>query len=173
MSKIECRNVTKVFEAGGDRFEAVSDLSFLIQSGELVSVVWRTGCCKSSTLHMTLGLERPTSGRITIDDKEPYGDFAYFRGRLAAVFQTDPLLPSRPAMAGKSRLGRLRERLPASAFGRHAAAGRHCSRVLRRARSGFVRRSVRPSRSGDRDAIARRLSRAGAGNPQNLRIHHS
>ena len=98
MSKIECRNVTKVFEAGGDRFEAVSDLSFLIQSGELVSVVGRTGCGKSSTLHMTLGLERPTSGRITIDDKEPYGDFAYFRGRLAAVFQTDRLLPWRRAL---------------------------------------------------------------------------
>ena len=98
MSKIECRNVTKVFEAGGDRFEAVSDLSFLIQSGELVSVVGRTGCGKSSTLHMTLGLERPTSGRITIDDKEPYRDFAYFRGRLAAVFQTDRLLPWRRAL---------------------------------------------------------------------------
>ena len=98
MSKIECRNVTKVFEAGGDRFEAVSDLSFLIQSGELVSVVGRTGCGKSSTLHMTLGLERPTSGRITIDDKEPYGDFASFRGRLAAVFQTDRLLPWRRAL---------------------------------------------------------------------------
>ena len=98
MSTIECRNVTKVFEAGGDRFEAVSDLSFLIQSGELVSVVGRTGCGKSSTLHMTLGLERPTSGRITIDDKEPYGDFAYFRGRLAAVFQTDRLLPWRRAL---------------------------------------------------------------------------
>jgi NitT/TauT family transport system ATP-binding protein len=102
MSKIECRNVTKVFAAGGDRFEAVSDLSFLIQSGELVSVVGRTGCGKSSTLHMTLGLERPTSGRITIDDKEPYADFAYFRGRLAAVFQTDRLLPWRKALENVS-----------------------------------------------------------------------
>lgn len=44
---------------------------------------------------MILGLERPTSGSLTIDDKEPYTDFGYFRGRLAAVFQTDRLLPWR------------------------------------------------------------------------------
>ena len=95
MAKIECCNLSKMFNAGGDTFEAVSDLSFSVHTGELVSVVGRTGCGKSSTLHMILGLERPTSGNITIDDKEPYTDFGYFRGRLAAVFQTDRLLPWR------------------------------------------------------------------------------
>jgi NitT/TauT family transport system ATP-binding protein len=98
MAKIECCNLSKVFSAGGNPFEAVSDLSFSVQTGELVSVVGRTGCGKSSTLHMILGLERPTSGSITIDDKEPYTDFGYFRGRLAAVFQTDRLLPWRKAL---------------------------------------------------------------------------
>jgi NitT/TauT family transport system ATP-binding protein len=98
MAKIECSNLSKVFSAGSGRFEAVSDLSFSVQTGELVSVVGRTGCGKSSTLHMLLGLERPTSGSITIDDKEPYADFDYFRGRLAAVFQTDRLLPWRKTL---------------------------------------------------------------------------
>lgn len=95
MAKIKCCNLSKIFNAGGETFEAVSDLSFSVQTGELVSVVGRTGCGKSSTLHMILGLERPTSGSLTIDDKEPYTDFGYFRGRLAAVFQTDRLLPWR------------------------------------------------------------------------------
>jgi NitT/TauT family transport system ATP-binding protein len=98
MAKIECCNLSKMFNAGGDTFEAVSDLSFSVHTGELVSVVGRTGCGKSSTLHMILGLERPTSGSITIDDKEPYADFGYFRGRLAAVFQTDRLLPWRKTL---------------------------------------------------------------------------
>ena len=98
MAKIECCNLSKIFNAGGDPFEAVSDLSFSVQTGELVSVVGRTGCGKSSTLHMILGLERPTSGSLTIDDKEPYTDFGYFRGRLAAVFQTDRLLPWRKTL---------------------------------------------------------------------------
>jgi NitT/TauT family transport system ATP-binding protein len=98
MAKIECCNLSKMFNAGGDTFEAVSDLSFSVHTGELVSVVGRTGCGKSSTLHMILGLERPTSGSITIDDKEPYADFGYFRGRLAAVFQTNRLLPWRKTL---------------------------------------------------------------------------
>jgi NitT/TauT family transport system ATP-binding protein len=98
MAKIECCNLSKVFSAGGDPFDAVSDLNFRVHTGELVSVVGRTGCGKSSTLHMILGLERPTSGSITIDDKEPYTEFGYFRGRLAAVFQTDRLLPWRNAL---------------------------------------------------------------------------
>jgi NitT/TauT family transport system ATP-binding protein len=98
MAKIECCNLSKTFNAGGDTFEAVSDLSFSVHTGELVSVVGRTGCGKSSTLHMILGLERPTSGSITIDDKEPYAEFGYFRGRLAAVFQTDRLLPWRKTL---------------------------------------------------------------------------
>jgi NitT/TauT family transport system ATP-binding protein len=98
MASIECRNLSKVYNAGGAPFEAVSDLSFSVHAGELVSVVGRTGCGKSSTLHMIIGLERPTSGSITIDDKEPYADFGYFRGRLAAVFQTDRLLPWRKAL---------------------------------------------------------------------------
>jgi NitT/TauT family transport system ATP-binding protein len=98
MAKIECCNLSKMFNAGGDTFEAVSDLSFSVHTGELVSVVGRTGCGKSSTLHMILGLERPTSGSITIDDKEPYAEFGYFRGRLAAVFQTDRLLPWRKTL---------------------------------------------------------------------------
>jgi NitT/TauT family transport system ATP-binding protein len=98
MAKIECCNLSKTYNAGGDPFEAVSDLSFSVQAGELVSVVGRTGCGKSSTLHIILGLERPTSGSITIDDKEPYADFGYFRGRLAAVFQTDRLLPWRKTL---------------------------------------------------------------------------
>jgi len=98
MAKIECRNLSEVFNAGGDPFEAVSDLSFSVDTGEAPPVVGRPGCGKSSTLHRILGLERPTSGSITIDDKEPYTDFGYFRGRLAAVFQTDRLLPWRKAL---------------------------------------------------------------------------
>src|SRR3990172_4271448 len=95
MPKIECRNLTKVFRIGRRTFEAIEDLSFDINSGELVSVVGKTGCGKFIKLSIIIGLEKPTRGRVTIDGSEPYNDFDSFRGKLSAVFQTDRLLPWR------------------------------------------------------------------------------
>ena len=98
MAKIESRNLTRSFSAGAGGFEAIKDLTFQIEAGELVSVVGKTGCGKSSTLNILLGLDRPSGGRLTIDGKEPYADFDYFRGKLSAVFQGDRLLPWRKVL---------------------------------------------------------------------------
>lgn len=83
---------------GRKTFEAIEDLSFDINSGELVSVVGKTGCGKSTTLSIILGVEKPTGGRVSIDGSEPYNDFDSFRGKLSAVYQTDRLLPWRTAL---------------------------------------------------------------------------
>lgn len=99
MPKIECRDLTKIFRMGEGQFEAIQGLSFDVEAGELVSIVGKTGCGKSTTLNILLGLERPTSGRLTIDGREPYREFEFFRGKLSSVFQTDRLLPWRNVLA--------------------------------------------------------------------------
>ncbi len=82
----------------GQRVLAIEDISFQIAEGECVCIVGRTGCGKSTLLAMMLGLEAPTGGQLLVDGRSPSGDFAHFRGRLAAVFQTDRLLPWRTAI---------------------------------------------------------------------------
>jgi NitT/TauT family transport system ATP-binding protein len=93
-------NLRKVFyQTGtGEPVVAIERLDLHIRRGEMVAIVGQTGCGKSTFLNLLLGLDRPSEGRITIDGRTPYGDFQHFRGRLAAVFQQDRLLPWRTAV---------------------------------------------------------------------------
>jgi NitT/TauT family transport system ATP-binding protein len=106
MTGIAVEKVRKVFyQAGtGQPVVAIESLDFEIARGEMVAIVGLTGCGKSTFLNLLIGLDRPTEGRITIDGRTPYGDFEYFRGKLATVFQQDRLLPWRTAL-DNARLG--------------------------------------------------------------------
>jgi NitT/TauT family transport system ATP-binding protein len=110
--KIEAIHVHKEFQGvSGQRTTAVEDLSFRVDEGECVCIVGRTGCGKSTLLSMMLGLASPSSGQLLIDGRSPHRDFLHFRGRIAAVFQTDRLLPWRNAVEN-ARVGVQILRLP-------------------------------------------------------------
>lgn len=91
---IEFSNVDKVFP--GHR--ALQDLNFSIRRGELVAIVGVTGCGKSTTFGLTLGLTEPTTGQVRVSGHDPYTEFAWFRGRMAVVFQDPRLLPWRTVL---------------------------------------------------------------------------
>lgn len=99
--EIAVRHLGKVYrqKGTGERIVAIEDLTFTVRGGELVAIVGQTGCGKSTFLHILIGLEAPTRGALLIDGREPYRDFAAFRGRIAAVFQQDRLLPWRTVLA--------------------------------------------------------------------------
>ena len=77
---------------------AVQDLSFEVAAGELIAVVGRTGCGKSTMFNLLTGLLEPTSGSVRVYGRDPFHDFDWFRGRIAVVFQSDRLLPWRTAL---------------------------------------------------------------------------
>jgi NitT/TauT family transport system ATP-binding protein len=92
--------VSKSFprSAGGAAFEAVRDLSFTIGRGELVAILGKTGCGKSTAFNLIAGLIRPSLGRVTVQGHDPYAEFAWFRGKIGIVFQNDRLMPWRTAI---------------------------------------------------------------------------
>lgn len=96
-SSISFRSVAKVF-SGRNPTMAIDDLSFDIRRGEYVCVVGRTGCGKSTTVNLLLGLERPSAGNISILGLDPFHQFDGLRGQIGCVFQNDRLLPWRSAI---------------------------------------------------------------------------
>jgi NitT/TauT family transport system ATP-binding protein len=93
-------HVTKSFprsDGAGGSFEAVRDLSFAVAAGELLAILGRTGCGKSTTFNLMSGLLRPTSGRVTVKGHDPFAEFDWFRARIGIVFQNDRLMPWRTA----------------------------------------------------------------------------
>ena len=66
--------------------------------GEIVAVLGKTGCGKSTIFNLIAGLAEPTSGRISVDGLDPFGEFAALRGKIGIVFQGDRLMPWRTAI---------------------------------------------------------------------------
>ena len=96
---IQVVDVKKVFRIHRGLEITVADgLSFQVAESEVICMVGKTGCGKSTCFNMLLGLEPVTNGIIRIEGKDPYKDFKYFRTKIGAVFQTDRLLPWRNAL---------------------------------------------------------------------------
>jgi NitT/TauT family transport system ATP-binding protein len=93
-------NVTKVFQRPDGRgdFVAVDKLSFDIGKGEIVAVLGKTGCGKSTMFNIVAGLIEPTSGQARVIGHDPFTEFDFFRGKIGIVFQGDRLMPWRSAL---------------------------------------------------------------------------
>ena len=95
------QNVSKVFGKsadGRDGFTAVDDLSFSVGKGEMVAVLGKTGCGKSTMFGLLSGLLAPSAGTILVGGHNPFAEFEWFRGKIGIVFQNDRLLPWRTAV---------------------------------------------------------------------------
>ena len=98
---IRFRDVTKVFHRANGRGDllAVDRLSFEVAPGEIVAVLGKTGCGKSTMFNLIAGLIEPTSGTVDVIGRDPFREFEAFRGKIGIVFQNDRLMPWRTALA--------------------------------------------------------------------------
>ncbi len=88
MVNVELKNVVKKY---GDLI-AINNLSFKVNSGELMVLLGPPGAGKSSTLKMVAGVEEVTSGEI-LTDNELVNNFDPADRDVAMAFQTYALYP--------------------------------------------------------------------------------
>ncbi len=99
-SIIRFEEVTKSFRRPDGRGDllAVDRLSFTIGRGEIVAVLGKTGCGKSTMFNLIAGLIEPTKGNVCVVGHDPFREFEFFRGKIGIVFQGDRLMPWRTAL---------------------------------------------------------------------------
>ena len=98
MTILETRDLRKVYGSGDTEVRALDGVDLAVEKGEFVAVVGTSGSGKSTLLHMLGGLDRPTSGTVTVDGRELSAlkdeELTIFRRRkIGFVFQNYNLVP--------------------------------------------------------------------------------
>ena len=93
---IEFDNLSKRYDGG---FEALRNISFQMESGEMAFLTGRSGAGKSTLLKLLMLMERPTSGNLLINGKNlnqlRKAQIPTYRRQLGVVFQNHRLLTDR------------------------------------------------------------------------------
>jgi len=98
MSILTSTNLCKRYGSGENEVKALDNVSIDIKDGEFVSIIGTSGSGKSTLLNMLGGLDRPTSGSVSVSGKEIFEmndeELTVFRRRnIGFVFQNYNLVP--------------------------------------------------------------------------------
>src|SRR6478672_2460922 len=100
---ISLTNLTKSYETPAGDFPAIRDVTLEIDRGEFVAIVGKSGSGKSTLLNLVGGIDRPSSGSVTVggtalQDRTESELAAWRGGTVGFVFQFFQLLPTLTAV---------------------------------------------------------------------------
>ena len=98
MGILETKNLKKYYGSGDTAVKALDGVNLSVADGEFAAIVGTSGSGKSTLLHMIGGLDRPTSGSVTVAGKEIFSlkDDAltiFRRRKIGFIFQSYNLVP--------------------------------------------------------------------------------
>lgn len=89
MASIEVKNISKIF----DNKLVLNDLNFKVNDGELLSILGKSGCGKTTLLKILIGIEKPSSGSILKNNKN-ITNYDISKRDMGIVFQNYALFPN-------------------------------------------------------------------------------
>ena len=98
MTILQTKDLKKIYGGGETAVHALDGLNLTVEKGEFLAIVGTSGSGKSTLLHMLGGLDRPTSGVVTVDGRDIFSlkdeELTIFRRRkIGFVFQNYNLVP--------------------------------------------------------------------------------
>lgn len=99
MNILTCEKVKKVYGSGGNQVVALDGIDLTVNKGEFVAIIGASGSGKSTLLHILGSVDKPTSGKVTIDgtdlSKLNQTQAAIFRRRkVGLIYQFYNLIPT-------------------------------------------------------------------------------
>jgi putative ABC transport system ATP-binding protein len=124
---LHCRSLSRTYQSGGRDLTVLKDITFSIQAGEFLAILGPSGSGKTTLLGLLAGLDRPTTGTVSVDGQE-LGELSEDeRARLRVekigfVFQSFQLIPTLTAQENVQVPLELRGETDASARARELLA---------------------------------------------------
>lgn len=98
MEILRVENLTKSYGKNETKVDAIKNVSLSVEKGTFIAITGPSGSGKSTLLHLLGGVDRPTSGKVYINDVDIYNlktkDLAIFRRRnIGLIYQSYNLIP--------------------------------------------------------------------------------